>query len=58
MIGGDETHISKDLWDEVVPVLGRLPQAVQCFVKEPEVVGTGVGITEGWASDGELVVWE
>ena len=39
-------------------MLGRSPQAVQCFVKEREVVGTGVGIAKGWADDGDLVVWE
>ena len=58
MLGRGENHISQDLRYHVVPVLGRSPQAVQFFVNDPEVVGTGVGITEGWADDGYLVVWE
>ena len=33
-------------------------QAVESFVQEPEVYGTKVGIAEGWADYGDLVVWE
>ena len=33
-------------------------QAVESFVQEPEVYGTKVGIAEGWADYGNLVVWE
>ena len=58
VIGGGETHVYQDLRDEVLLVLGRSTQAVQCFIKELEAAGTGFGITEGWADDGELVVWE
>ena len=47
VLGRGETHVSKDLRDQVVSVMGRSPQAVQCFVKESEVVGTGVRIAEG-----------
>ena len=58
VLGGGETHVFQDIHDEFVTVLGQSPQAVQYFVKEPEVVRTGVGITEGLADDGEIVVWE
>ena len=58
MLGRVENHISQDLRYRVVPVLGRYPQAVQFFVNDIEVVGTGVGFSEGWADNGYLVVWE
>ena len=58
MLGMGEIHVSQYLCDQVVPVQGQLPQAIQCFVKETEVVRTGVGIAEGWSDDGDIVVWE
>ena len=58
MLGGGETHVYQDICDEVLPVLGRSPHAVQCFVNELGVVRTGVRITEGWANNGDLIVWD
>ena len=58
MIGRGDTHVSQDLRDQVVPVLGQSPQLLQCFVKEPGFVGNGVGIAEGWEDNWYLVVWE
>ena len=57
MLGRGETHVFQDICDRFVPVLRQSPQAVPCFIKEPEVVGTGFGIAEGWADNGDLVVW-
>ena len=47
MFLGGETHVSQDLCDDFVPVLRQSTQVVEVFVEDPEVVGTGVGITEG-----------
>ena len=58
VIGGGETYVFQNIYYQVLPVLGRLPQAVQCFIEYPEVVGTGVGIAKGWVDDDDLVLWE
>ena len=58
MLLGGESHVPHDLHDEIVPVLGRLHKAREGFFEEPELVGDGVGITEGWADDGDLFVWD
>ena len=47
MLGGGDTQVFQNLCDQVVPVPGRSQQAIQCFIDQPEVSGTGVGITEG-----------
>ena len=36
----------------------QAPLAVESFVQETEVDGSGVGIAEGWAGYGDLVVWK
>ena len=33
VLGGDETHVFQNIFDRVVPVLRRSPQAVQCFIE-------------------------
>ena len=38
-------------------MLRRAPQAVDIF-QDLEVVRAGVGISEGWADDGDIIVWE
>ena len=58
MIGEAETYAFQNLCYQVVPVLGRSPQAVQCFIEYKEVVGTGVGIAKGWEDDGDIALWD
>ena len=51
MIGRGEAYVSQDINDQVVPVLGKLPQSVQCFFKDPEVVRTGARTAKGWMNN-------
>ena len=55
---GSETHIFHNLCTNIVPVLMRSMQAVECFVEELEVFRSGVRISEGWADDDDIVLWE
>ena len=57
MLGRGETHVFNYLRDQVVPLMGQSPQDVHCFIKDSEVIGTGVGVAKGWAYDGYIFVW-